>query len=344
MSRLWPALRSVNGFTTSYAEWKHRLGDELALWNRYLIPTDQIAGGVPAPNKPFTFYRVVACDETLTGVDDLTDEFVSLSRQDVLCYRLDTNRLVRDLGSALPFIPCVELVAKIPRALRFGTFEAERGCAFPIFLLRDASDRAIRQSVAMLRVESSGPMIVILPERGQVLQSTSEWMADNDVLFLSLAETFSITPQKSFAVTISAQAKIDAFRQRYAPNIDATRPDICFPTPASAGWADLRIKFVDGETVSIHLGETKGVYIYAQLGLVDARNGRPTKQWELLKSFADGRGLLTWKSADACRRNKKRKEYLAANLRDFFRIAGDPIVLTDDRKGWRTAFAIEDER
>ncbi|WP_145215245.1 hypothetical protein [Planctomycetes bacterium TBK1r] len=314
------------------------------MWNRYLLPTNQIAGGVPIPDNAFTFYRVVACDETYTGVDDVTDEFVNLSRQDVLCYRLDSKRLVRDLGSALPFVPCVETIARVPQALRFGTYEAERGCTFPVYFLPDQSDRLLRQVVAMLKLESAGPMIVMQPERCQVLQSTSEWMSGNDVLLLSLAETFSITPRKSFAVTVSAVAKIDAFRQRYAPNIDATRPDICFPTPTGAGWADLRIKFVDGETVSIHLGETKGVYIYAQLGLVDARNGRPTKQWELLKSFADGRGLLTWKSADACRRNKKRKEYLSANLRDFFRIPGDPIVLTDDKKGWRTAFATEPER
>ena len=247
MSRLWPALRSVNGFTTSYAEWKQLLGDELALWNRYLMPTNQIAGGVPASDNPFTLYRVVQSDETFIGVDDFTDEFVNLSRQDVLCYRLDTNRFVRDLGSALPFAPYVESIARVPRALRFGTVEAERGCAFPVYFLPDQSDRLLRQFVAMLKLESAGPMIVMFPERGQVPQSTSEWMANNDVLLLPLAETFSIAPQESFTVAASARAKIDAFRQRYAPNIDATRPDICFPTPASAGWADLRIKFVDGE-------------------------------------------------------------------------------------------------
>ncbi len=151
MSRLWPALRSVNGFTASYAEWKQRLGDELALWNRYLMPTNQIAGGVTVPDDPFTFYRVVACDESFTGVNDATDEFVNLSRQNVLCYRIDTKRLVRDLGSALPFVPCVESIARVPRALRFGTFEAERGCAFPVYFLSDQSDRLLRQVVAMLK-------------------------------------------------------------------------------------------------------------------------------------------------------------------------------------------------
>ena len=154
MSRLCPALRSVNGFTTSYAEWKQRLGDELALWNRYLLPTNQIAGGVPVPDNAFTFYRVVASDETFTGVDDVTDEFVNLSRQNVLCYRLDTKRLVRDLGSALPFVPCVESINRIPRALRFGTFEAERG--WPLGERRCVSPDGTRSLFVLLAGAAAG--------------------------------------------------------------------------------------------------------------------------------------------------------------------------------------------
>ena len=40
----------------------------------------------------------------------------------------------------------------------------------------------------------------------------------------------------------------------------------------------------------------------------------------------------------AHRRNQKRRELLAANLRDFFRIEGDPFRLTDDGKGWQALF------
>ena len=35
-----------------------------------------------------------------------------------------------------------------------------------------------------------------------------------------------------------------------------------------------------------------------------------------------------------------RKPALAANLRDFFRIEGDPFRLTDDGKGWQARFLI----
>lgn len=77
------------------------------------------------------------------------------------------------------------------------------------------------------------------------------------------------------------------------------------------------------------------------MGMADGHNARPTKQWELLRAFAQGYGLLTWKSRYADRRNQKRSEYLARDLKAFFRIDGEPIVATDDGKGWQTIFRIE---
>jgi hypothetical protein len=87
------------------------------------------------------------------------------------------------------------------------------------------------------------------------------------------------------------------------------------------------------------VGQREGV---GQLGRVLAagRNARPTKQWDLLQVFARSHGVLTWKSSDAGRKNKKRRELLARDLKAFFRIAGEPIVATDDGKGWQTIFAL----
>jgi hypothetical protein len=74
--------------------------------------------------------------------------------------------------------------------------------------------------------------------------------------------------------------------------------------------------------------------------MADRRNKRPTKQWDLLRAFAKGYGTLTWGSRDADPRNQKRRELLARDLKAFFRIDGEPIVATDDGKGWRTTFAL----
>ena len=55
---------------------------------------------------------------------------------------------------------------------------------------------------------------------------------------------------------------------------------------------------------------------------------------------------MDWDSRQAHRRNQKRREILARNLREFFHIEddplskGDPFRLTDDGKGWQARFRI----
>jgi hypothetical protein len=66
-----------------------------------------------------------------------------------------------------------------------------------------------------------------------------------------------------------------------------------------------------------------------------------SRQWQLLHLLADHHGMLTWKSLDACRKNQKRKELLARDLKAFFRIEGEPIMLTEDSKGWQTRFHLQ---
>lgn len=116
-----------------------------------------------------------------------------------------------------------------------------------------------------------------------------------------------------------------------------------FPTPPDAAWEDVSIQFRDGHAVSVKARDVKGVFNYTEMGMVDRKSGNPTVQWQLLRAFANGHGLLDWASREANRKNQKRREKLARNLRAFFRIAGDPFTLMDGGKGWRTRFAIGPE-
>ena len=116
-----------------------------------------------------------------------------------------------------------------------------------------------------------------------------------------------------------------------------------FQTPPGAAWKELTMRFLDGHTVSVEARGVTGVFNYTQMGMVDPRSGDPTVQWELLRDFADDHGALYWGSGAARRRLRKRREKLARRLRAFFRIGGDPFRLTDDRRGWRTRFAISSE-
>jgi hypothetical protein len=130
---------------------------------------------------------------------------------------------------------------------------------------------------------------------------------------------------------------VQAFLSRLLPPRKNTAEAAFFPTPAGATWRDVSIRFVDGHTIAIRVRSVTGTLNYTQMGMASRRNGRPTKQWELLQAFAENGGSLTWKSRQADRRNQKRKELLAEGLRVFFRIQGEPFQT--DGKGWRTVFS-----
>ena len=130
--------------------------------------------------------------------------------------------------------------------------------------------------------------------------------------------------------------------QFHTDNISLQKNDslVFFPVPPDATWDDVVMSFKDGYTISIKVQSVSGVFNYTQMGMADKRNTNPTKQWELLRAFADGNGILDWTSSHANRRNQKRREILAANLRNFFRIDSDPFRLTDNGKGWQARFRI----
>jgi len=158
---------------------------------------------------------------------------------------------------------------------------------------------------------------------------------------VQVAEAIVFDSVGKWTATPAAMQQVAAFQQMTVPQTTNADGMAFFSTPAGATWRDVRIKFTDGETVSIRIGDVAGKFLFSEIAMVDRRSKKPNKQWELLRSFAGGFGVLTWKSRDADRRNQKRREYLARDLKAFFRIDGEPIVLTDDKKGWRTVFSLE---
>lgn len=130
-----------------------------------------------------------------------------------------------------------------------------------------------------------------------------------------------------------------AFRDRLMPPAKTVAGR--FPTPSGSRWSDVEMRFSDTEKISVTIRDQRQVLTYSQLGLVDSRNGKPSKQWELLFQFAREHGSLTWLSPSACRKNRKRRELLNRSLQQFFDIDGEPIELTDDNKGWQCQFKIQ---
>jgi len=103
-------------------------------------------------------------------------------------------------------------------------------------------------------------------------------------------------------------------------------------------WQDIKIQFVDDETVEISARDVSAKYTYKEMGLEDGRSRNPSKpdtEWKLLKWLADNNGQLSWDDTSGIYSVKKRKQHLSRKLREFFCIADDPFYPYQEFRAYR---------
>lgn len=122
-----------------------------------------------------------------------------------------------------------------------------------------------------------------------------------------------------------------------------SQPKPLIDLPAGTKWADIRIRFQDGETVQVKVFNGKWkAYLFSELGMSTTRR-KPSKEWKLLRQFSEESGKL--KSSPSRNRNAQRAEVsaLSSALRKAFGIHDRPIVTLEGFSGWRTLFTLESE-
>jgi hypothetical protein len=342
----WQALEAIPGPAAVTAEWRQHVGDgEFEHARKLLRPRAGLADGFPRRQEGQVVmpYRVVRHGpDEFVGVDDHGNgSVITLTRDELIVYELDRGGLARAVAAALGLGPATRDEAGLPHGVVVvGRYEPLAGFSFPAFLTIPRDERHLMAALGELTLLANDGFVLVAPTARRLHTPAERVIWDRKLAFLALCDAVEITAGGLVGME-SGRRVLEQIRQTHVPLVAAG--SAFFPTPAAATWSSLRIRFVDGHTISVAVGDVTGVFHYSQLGMADGRNAQPTKQWELLRSLARGYGVLTWRSRDADPRNQKRRELLAKDLRAFFRIDGEPIVLTDDGKGWRTSFALEPE-
>lgn len=342
LHKLWPALDDIPGAQASLAEWRTRLGDAFPSVQPFLRPTDQFTASLPVDGEPYASYRVVrhAADD-IVGVHDGGGPTITLSKLDVLIYRLDHERVIRDTAAALGLEAAHEVVDGLSHTHRIGTFRPFAGFAFPCFLTLPVESDDLQRAAELIAVHNDVPFILMAPTNSHLRPACESLLRHRRACFLTLSDAVAVDDQGKWTASAAAKDRLTAFQQATIPQATDETSIAFFPTPPNATWGDLRIKFDDGESVTVKVGDARGRFLYSQMGMVDGRSTKPNTRWRLLQSFAKGYGVLTWDSPDASSKNQKRRETLSRDLQAFFRIEGDPIEYVHETKGWRTLFTLE---
>lgn len=304
-----------------------------------LKPMEQPAMSVAVAGRAEPF-RVVLHDEgDIVAVDPETGETQALDAEDVVLWKLDAGALLRGVAAALGLVGTPASVGMGSRIWWLGEFTPFEGERFPVYLAttRDAVD--LTRSAGMVAALSRRPFVLVTPTRSGASEPLERLVEGRDAAWITLEESLTWEGEGAFRARRPVQEMLAVFVDRHAPRPATTKESPRFPTPAGTAWEDVAVRFKDGHTVSVTVRDRSAMLGYAGLGMGSSKNNAPTRQWGLLRAFAEEHGVLTWASRKASPKHRKQKQLLADALRRFFGIDGDPFVIEDG--GWRARFRVE---
>lgn len=341
---LWQALEKVPGLAAVEAEWKTLIGPEYDLARNLLRPNGNYASSYPCPSNCGCAHKIIthSSDDfvAVCRCEPKRCETVELKRTDIVVYELKWNSLGVTIASAFKVVPEDRAADGLPMTRRIGTYSPYAGFRFPVYLTIQFEPYEFRRTVEVLVAIEDGPFILLAPTREHYGPDCEKLLKQRIACFLPLIDFLVLKDDGTFIAEKPTEDILAGFRTAVLPSSKDSESMVFFPTPSDAAWSDVSIKFKDSHTVSVKVKDATGVFNYTQMGMANKKNGNPTKQWELLESFATAHGKFGWEHPDADRKNQKRRENLAENLRVFFRIEGDPFRWTKDGKAWETHLTI----
>lgn len=125
----------------------------------------------------------------------------------------------------------------------------------------------------------------------------------------------------------------------------ATSKIVPFLMPSDARWNELKISFIDNESINITIRDKNIKVTYAEMGFKDKRACKPSSSWHFLKELAKINGKLTGYPENIKDKLEKKISVLRGKLAAYFNISDSPIsyIKTKDYAGYETAFKIEDK-
>jgi len=130
-------------------------------------------------------------------------------------------------------------------------------------------------------------------------------------------------------------------RGRKAKPKGAIGANILLPTAKS--WREVTMTLVDGETVSVRIGDRFQRLSYIDLGLATGDTRKATVQWRLLVACCEGNGTFRWKVFGSFEAARQVVSRLRKALKAAFGIDDNPFEDFSYDTQWKTRFTARAE-
>ena len=260
-------------------------------------------------------------------------EDIVVTKKDLAIYQFDLFKLGEHLAAALGLVGPVEPLPGTADTILLGAHVPYAGRSHCVYLTAQSSAEVFTHAVAMLAAINHEPFFLLAPTARLLDQSDRDLIASRGARFVALVDLFDEAPSDQFRLRANSRVIFEGIEGKPVSTANS-RPS--FRTPALAKWSDLEIVFDNGEVISIRVLGKVGKAGYTEVGMVDRRASRPSKQWHLLERLAEARGVFP----SLGQKERKQAQELAARLRDFFGIDGDPFQRDRQGRPERTRFSV----
>lgn len=335
ISRFWKTLDDFADAAASRWEWQATLGAEFASVEQLLSKAGRVRElPCPSPGGEGCPRRVVrhvdgsiraVCGDRLKACADL-----DLDADDIAIMRVDRAKLARRIARALGLSPHQPGYGATGPIIRIGTHDVYAGRGFPVFLAlpgpsADADPRPFAEVL-----DTTGPRLLLTPTVASLPDALIAALDRAGVVRMALADTM-IVENGTLTLARPAAEIFAALRDAVTRDAGDSAQGLAWPLPPDARWEEITMRFVADEVLNVTFrGETRR-FEPDQLGMKNAKNGKPKAVWTYLKAFALKGGRLAVHRGDPTETSKhqKQKQALSKALRDSFGIADEPIP-TDD--------------
>lgn len=346
ISKFWKALDALSDAGASRHYWARCLGGEIKAVGRFLKPTGTLATSIdcPSPGGESCPRRVVChADGTIRAIcgdRPKACEDLDLVKDDIKTLQLDRRALGVALAAALALTRPARTPPMTP-VMRIGARAIHAGSGIPVFLTIPGARPTLRRADFNEVLTLSPPVLVLTPGTASLPGEMATLLDLNGVTTLALNDLVIATGPGKLAITTQGTAQMDHLVQQLEANNSASRgQNRAWVLPPDARWEEITIRFVSDEVINVSFrGDTRR-FESDGLGMKNANNGKPTKQWTYLKMFAMAGGCLPVHHANVRETSKhqKQKQALSKALRDAFGINSDPIRM--DGKDYVTRFVL----
>ncbi|WP_146414710.1 hypothetical protein [Crateriforma conspicua] len=339
MEPFWRAARRCRNETT-LAHWRQMLGEQLPFFEHLLLAMDQLGSHIPSPTCGWTWWDVEVCDQqSIYAINKATMETQTLPRRDAVVFRVNVPLIFRSICRTSDWRWDYHEVREAEGLSRIAVNSLSPSVQLSIFYASGGLDAALSHLLAIC----NRPFVIFRTGDRDLDPNTQLTLQRMQSIELALPHYTKLSDRGIVALNDSALQRLTYFLRQHSPPPEPNPQNRGLDVPAGTAWNSVQIRFIDYETIRVSVPGSSGIFHYTQLGMANSRNAKPVKQWQLLRTYADNHGVLTWRDSGAAQNVKKQTQELNKKLIASLGIAGTPIEYDRSIKGYRTAFRIDSD-